>query len=137
MWVGRHHEDSPRPAESIWDALSAVHSGSLEVAGHEGYVADGPLGQGAVLRAVHGGHRGPEMTVVEFQPGARYAHEFPIRRYRVRLGYTIEPLPAGSRLVRTIEVNGPIADLATASLGQQLLAFYKPQVRVLLDAIKQ
>lgn len=136
MWVGRHHEDSAQSADRVWDAVTAVHAGGSAVTGHEAYVADGPLQLGTVLRAVHDGHRGPDMTVVEYTARQRYAHEFTLRRYRVRLGYTIEPLTSGSRLVRTIEVNGPIADLATANLGQQLLAVYKPQVRALLDAIE-
>ena len=135
MWAGRHHEDSSHTPAEVWDAVVAVHGGLKQAPGHEAYTCDGPLGPDAVVRAVHDGHTGPDMAVVEFDPGRRYAHEFGLRRYRVRLGYTVEPHGDGTRLVRTIEANGPIADLATAGLGQQLLALYKPQVRALLDFV--
>ena len=135
MWAGRHHEDSSHTPAEVWDAVVAVHGGLKQAPGHEAYTCDGPLGPDAVVRAVHAGHPGPARAVVAFAPGRRPAPALGLRGYGVRRGYPVAPHGDGTRLVRTIEANGPIADLATAGLGQQLLALYKPQVRALLDFV--
>ena len=136
MWSSRHHEDSSATPAQVWELVAAVHAGERTVDGHEAYRADGPLGAGTVVRAVQDSFVGPEMTVVEFEPGVRYAHEFTLRRYTVQLGYTVESHEeGGSRLVRTIGITGPFADLATAGLGRELAAVYAPQVKSLVDAL--
>lgn len=136
MWSSRHHEESSATPAEVWDLLAAVHAGERTVEGHEAYRAEGPLGVGSVVRAVQGSFIGPEMAVIEFDPGRRYAHEFTLRRYTVQLGYTVEALEeGGTRLVRTIGITGPYADLATAGLGRELAAVYSPQVKALLAAL--
>lgn len=133
MWSSQHHEETDADPQVVWDLVVGVHSGERKVAGHEAYAAEAPLAIGSVVRAVDDSFVGPDMRVVEYAPARRYAHEFSIRRYTVRLGYTIEALDeGGTRLVRTIGINGPFADLAMAGLGQHLSAVYTPQVRALL-----
>lgn len=137
MWSSHHHEETDADPQTVWDLIVAVHSGERAVEGHESHATEGPLAIGALVRPVIDSFVGPEMRVVEYEPGHRYAHEFSIRRYVVRLGYTIEPRAAGgTRLTRTIDITGPFADLAMAGLGQHLTTVYTPQVRALLRGVR-
>ena len=135
MWSNRTDEEADADPRAVWELIVAVHSGERTVEGHESYATEGPLANGAVVRPVVDSFVGPELQVVEYEAGRRYAHEFAIRRYVVRMGYTIEPrAEGGTRLIRTIDITGPYADLAMVGLGQLLITVYAPQARALLEA---
>lgn len=136
MWSGRSAAETPHPPAAVWDAVVALHAGRLRIPGLDEYRLDGPLAVGSTVRAVHpAGGQGPAMTIDTLQEGHCYAHTVQLRRYVLRFSWTVEPTSAGSRLTREVQITGPMADLATPTLGREIAAAFPGEVAALLAAV--
>jgi hypothetical protein len=116
-----HYEkavDVAAPQESLWRAVTAVTqwphwTPTID----EITLLDGDLGPGARVRIVQPKLRTVVYQVDEWDPGARFSWTARTSGIRIAAGHEAQAAGAGSRLLLTIDITGPMAPLLVPLVG--------------------
>ena len=116
-----HYEkcvDVTAPHEMLWRAVTSVTEWSQwSPTIDEVVLLDGPLGPGARVKVSQPKLRTTVYTVDDWQPGTRFTWTAKTSGVRVHAGHEVRATGAGSRLLLTIDMIGPMAPLLVPLVG--------------------
>jgi hypothetical protein len=134
MWTTAHSAETDLPAAAVWAALRDVHTGAIAAAGGDVFEIHGPFAVGTELSVTPAGQDTFRSRIVELVENERYADETQFGDLTLTFRHTLEPLPAGARVIHELVIDGPSADAVGPELGPQISADFPAAMQGLFDA---
>ena len=120
MWTTAVTAETALPRTAVWTALEALHRGEVTYDGADHFALHGPFEVGTELDVTPEGQETFRSTIIELEPGARYADRTEYAGLSLLFRHTLDEFAGGTRVTHTLEIDGPGADEIGPDLGPQI-----------------
>ena len=120
MWTNEYTAISPLSAAAIWNALKALHEGSLTYEGSDTFVLHGPFAKGTRVSVTPVGQDTFESVIVDLIDNVTYADETSFGDTRLLFRHTLLQVEGGTQVTHRLEISGPSAGEVGPELGPQI-----------------
>ena len=138
MWTTDFTATTTAPAEQVWAALQALHSGTPLGPNSDSFVLQGPFAVGTKITVTPQGQEAMESTIIELEPGRLYADQTQFGGLRLTFRHRLIPITAGgTQVTHTLEITGAGADQVGPELGPQISGDFPDAMTELLAAAER
>lgn len=137
MWTTTFEAETTAPADAVWTALTALHSGTPLGPDSDSFELHGPFAVGTTLTVTPQGQDPMTSTIVELEPGRVYADETVFGGLTLTFRHRITPRAGGARVSHTLEITGADADAVGPELGPQISGDFPVAMAELLAAAER
>lgn len=138
MWTTKHQGTTAADTEAVWEALQALHSGSILGPNSDLFELHGPFEAGTRLTVTPQGQEPMESVITELEHGVLYTDQTVFGGLTLTFRHRLDPASAGGTTVtHELEITGEGADELGPELGPQISGDFPVAMGELLAAAER
>lgn len=120
MWSNEYTATTSLEPSQVWQALKALHEGTLAYEGADLFELHGPFAVGSTVTVTPVGQDSFESTIVDLAENRTYADRTEFGSVVLLFRHTLVPAGDGTQVTHRLEITGPDVDQVGPQLGPQI-----------------